>query len=475
MKKNTIGIILYFISANLVYAQTDAGVHFVQGLSWEQVKEKAKTENKYIFLDCYASWCGPCKAMDKEVYPKETVGNYMDHHFISIKAQMDTSKQDDDQIKQFYADAHFLMKKYKINEFPYLLFFSPEGKIVHKAVGFKDERSLISISKDAQDPDKQFCTLVEKYKEHILDTSYMKVLAQEANSLGNKELAGKIANDYINRLSENQLYKLENIWFMVDFTTSTMDRGFAVFRDHPDKICQADSTITIAGLKGFVKDIIYKEEMKPYVSSKNGKPDWTIMKTNMKKYGMLGNEAFKTYKPHILFKTEIEPALIIDPDWEKTLVLIKKQNAGKGEEFLVGSTIVYYLNNRLGSSNSEECKNFMASAIYYFKNYYSYLTSDPLNTWAWTVFQRSKEKNDLERALVWSDSSLKLSPKPNAGYLDTYSNLLYKLGRSGEALIYEEKAATLAPGDKDIQNNFLKMKKGEQTWVVPDEKKDQNQ
>ncbi len=36
-------------------------IHFENGLSWEQIKEKAKAEHKYIFVDCYATWCGPCK------------------------------------------------------------------------------------------------------------------------------------------------------------------------------------------------------------------------------------------------------------------------------------------------------------------------------------------------------------------------------------------------------------------------------
>ena len=51
------------------------GIKWVTGLSWEQVLTKAKTENKFIFVDCYATWCGPCKVMDKDVYPNDTVGD----------------------------------------------------------------------------------------------------------------------------------------------------------------------------------------------------------------------------------------------------------------------------------------------------------------------------------------------------------------------------------------------------------------
>ncbi len=35
---------------------------------WSKVLKKAKKENKLIFVDCYTSWCGPCKMMAKDVF-----------------------------------------------------------------------------------------------------------------------------------------------------------------------------------------------------------------------------------------------------------------------------------------------------------------------------------------------------------------------------------------------------------------------
>src|ERR1700710_7497 len=69
-------------------------IHFTKEISWNEILKKAKKDNKYIFIDCYASWCGPCKEMDKEVYTNDTVGNYMNSRFISVKYQLDTSKTD---------------------------------------------------------------------------------------------------------------------------------------------------------------------------------------------------------------------------------------------------------------------------------------------------------------------------------------------------------------------------------------------
>ena len=42
----------------VIFAQTN-----FQELSLEKAREQAKTENKPIFLDCYTSWCGPCKML----------------------------------------------------------------------------------------------------------------------------------------------------------------------------------------------------------------------------------------------------------------------------------------------------------------------------------------------------------------------------------------------------------------------------
>src|SRR5580698_5571138 len=90
------------------------GVHFETGLSWDQVVLKARAENKFIFIDCYASWCGPCKEMDKLVYPEEKMGDFMNCRFISVKVQMDTTAKDDPEVRQWYGDAHRLEENYKI-------------------------------------------------------------------------------------------------------------------------------------------------------------------------------------------------------------------------------------------------------------------------------------------------------------------------------------------------------------------------
>ncbi len=109
----------------LIFARVEGqGIKFEEGLSWHLIKEKAKKENKYIFMDCYTTWCAPCKAMDKYVFQDKSVGDLFNDRFISVKFQMDRTATDDEAIKSRYADAATVSGEYKVFSYPSYLFSS---------------------------------------------------------------------------------------------------------------------------------------------------------------------------------------------------------------------------------------------------------------------------------------------------------------------------------------------------------------
>ncbi|MBO9684631.1 MAG: thioredoxin family protein, partial [Flavisolibacter sp.] len=85
--------------------QAQNGVKWMTNLSWEEIKRKAQTENKYIFVDCYATWCAPCKLMDSVVYSSEKIAEHLGKKFIAFKIQLDSSSADTEEIRKRYADA----------------------------------------------------------------------------------------------------------------------------------------------------------------------------------------------------------------------------------------------------------------------------------------------------------------------------------------------------------------------------------
>ena len=63
-----------------------------EGTLFRQAVQKALSSGKLIFLDCYTSWCGPCKMMANTVFPQEEVGNFMNPKYVCIKIDMERAK-----------------------------------------------------------------------------------------------------------------------------------------------------------------------------------------------------------------------------------------------------------------------------------------------------------------------------------------------------------------------------------------------
>ena len=145
------------------------GVYFEKNISWANAKEKAKQANKFIFLDAYTTWCRPCKKMDKEVFSTPEAGKLLNHKFISVKLDMEKGEG-----KQ-------LRKLYQVNIFPSYLFFTPQGKLVHKVIGYQSIGKLKTQVQNAQDPAKQLYAMKLRFEQgnrkpaFLLD--YLKALA----------------------------------------------------------------------------------------------------------------------------------------------------------------------------------------------------------------------------------------------------------------------------------------------------------
>ncbi len=139
------------LTSNLANAQTKT-IKFESG-TWEEIKAKSIKENKLIFLDAYATWCGPCKWMTKNVFTNDSVADYFNANFINVKIDMETGEGID------------IARQYNINVYPSLLFIDGQGNVIHRATGTHHPQPLIELAKYAQNPDKSNSGMIEKYEE----------------------------------------------------------------------------------------------------------------------------------------------------------------------------------------------------------------------------------------------------------------------------------------------------------------------
>ncbi|MBO9572570.1 MAG: DUF255 domain-containing protein, partial [Chitinophagaceae bacterium] len=157
MKIITISFSAVFLLPVVLSAQlSNTGIKWTSGLSLDQVKQRAKQENKYIFLDVFATWCGPCKEMDKYVYGNDTVGSFFNDQFISVKVQTDQTKSDDEEVKKWYGDAQSVSKQYRVLSLPTFIFLAPNGNVVHKVTGFHTVNRFIEEATIALQPGQAY-------------------------------------------------------------------------------------------------------------------------------------------------------------------------------------------------------------------------------------------------------------------------------------------------------------------------------
>jgi len=260
----------------------DKGIHFEQGLNWQQVQAKAKAAHQYIFVDCFASWCGPCRLMDRTVYTNDTVGAYFNAHFISVKLQLDKTAHDSPEVKARYADAEQIGDTYKVKAYPTFLFFSPEGKLVHRSLGFQPVPEFMALAKAAMDPKAQYETLKANYEKGDLKPESIAGLAVAARDLGEEALARRAALDYVGyllKLPENLRYTQDHIDFVASFPDCAKDPAFVLYTRGS---AQADQAVTKARIyAGFGKDWpVFTAALVHYTDAYEKKDDLALLNKN---------------------------------------------------------------------------------------------------------------------------------------------------------------------------------------------------
>lgn len=133
--KRIISILVLLMAIVAVRAQDSlyAGINFVpEGTTLAAAVAQAKAEGKKVFLDCYTSWCGPCKKMAREVFPQDSVGTFMNPQFVSIQIDMERG------------EGPALAERYQVSAYPTFIIFNGDGGEIGRFVGGASAGDFIS-------------------------------------------------------------------------------------------------------------------------------------------------------------------------------------------------------------------------------------------------------------------------------------------------------------------------------------------
>ena len=130
IKKLLIGaIILISIKTQ---AQDIMSASFFTG-SYQDLLQEAKRLKKPVILDFTATWCGPCKKMDKETYSDELIASVISLKYFAYRVDVGT------------VEGLEISDRYNSNQFPTTLFLDYNGKVLGRLKGFYPPEYFIKI------------------------------------------------------------------------------------------------------------------------------------------------------------------------------------------------------------------------------------------------------------------------------------------------------------------------------------------
>lgn len=107
---------------------------FVTSGDLQDVLDRARNEDKLIFVDVYADWCLPCKMMDRDVFSHEETARIFNKNFINYKV----NSEEEYGLK--------LAFDYRVDVLPTLLFLDQNGKELVRQTGAVYHRELLELA-----------------------------------------------------------------------------------------------------------------------------------------------------------------------------------------------------------------------------------------------------------------------------------------------------------------------------------------
>lgn len=372
-----------FFAANLavfVLWMTSAqaqSVTFEEG-DWNSVVAKAKAAGKPIFVDTYASWCEPCKWMDKHVFAKSEVGDFFNQHYISYKLNIERG------------EGMAFAETYRVTAYPTLLYFSPEGELLHRIIGAYDGPTLIQKSKAALEPDHQIYTLQRRYEAGERDLDFIKSYTDALKAANEPYTAA--ATTYVETVGWDALQETEHFAFLEQYLSSSYS--------HPAYVHVLEQRSAFAQRLGAERVERYLEL--PFKLRCYELVDHAASKTRMREF----LQDVKTLLPERLdyFKSRLE------------------FYANRGDE---------RKQHRLAQKYEKHCRD--AESLIALARY--------------TLDVYEGHPAQLNSALEWIDRALLLEERPDA--LETKARVLLALERRAEARTIAQRHLALCQDDPD--------------------------
>lgn len=450
--KKLLFLILMITPALMLSAQ---GVQFQDG-TWADVVKSATAANKMIYLDVYTTWCGPCKMLDKMIFPDSAVGAAYNDKFINYK--VDAEK----------GEGIALAKKFKVTGYPTGLFLSPDGeKLIYKTMGFTDKEAIIHRAEVAVEERKDPMTwerYMAEFKKGNRDKPFLEKFLEKADRLqkNNDSILDAYVNQYVKGTPDSN-----TLQFLYKNTQTLDNQSYEIVYQNAEALHKADSYFV---LNKWLNRLAYSTLEK----ATNNK-DEAVLNRLIKaidRYNFIDNFVYgkyfyqSTYFERTGQAEKLSAAYVAEADFLMRIPEDKMQALDKNllEEAKAGIIAQLKAMNVPESSWDASVKATIAQHPQLNRQAHESMAIR-LNAAAWNMVENKvTDKEKLAQAMKWSEKSMTLldgSPDWST-VTDTYANLLYISGEKDKAIQTEKEALAKAEDSAkaEFQATLDKMEKG---------------
>ncbi|ASW76306.1 disulfide isomerase [Chryseobacterium piperi] len=211
MKKIISGLFVFF--SIILFAQES--IQF-QDLPFKDLIAKAKKENKIVFIDAYASWCGPCKLMERNVFTKKPVGDYYNANFVNARFDMEKG------------EGREIAAKYGVRSYPTYLFLNGDGELISQNLGYMEESVFLAMAQDINSPSNKKGSLKDRFAKGEKDPEFL-INIMKLNSTSDYDFAKKASERYFENKNKAEELSKDDIGFLLFFLKSVEDPNYKVF------------------------------------------------------------------------------------------------------------------------------------------------------------------------------------------------------------------------------------------------------
>lgn len=442
MRKITLSL-LAVCTPFLMLAQ---GLLFETG-SFSEALEKAKKENKLVFVDVYTTWCGPCKQMATNLFPAKEAGALYNKHFVNFKIDAEKGEGLD------------IATKYSVAGYPTNLFLNPDGSVVYTVMGAGDlawflNNGEVAIA-EAKDPMKwsDYEATLSKSK---VDKAFLERYLAKGKRLEKITDPGLdiYASKYISKKPSDK-----ELLFLVDNVQTIDNKGYQLLQQNRARVDVLKKDVSPNFFKYYSESLLRKTIDKfadkkdekgfekivlGFVSKNSPSPNMDAWFYAEQFYKFLGDEA-KIDAYNLVRANQIMAMSAQD---------FKKEDEAKLEEALMGLKMQLSRSDMDEAKQKEYIEQTKAQNPQVLKMA-SFKAGMSLNELAWNVYETNNTAN-LKTAIRWSEKALLLlsgaDRNSEVSVMDTYAHLLYRDNQKQLAIQQQERALELA---KKLENKEL--------------------